>query len=499
MRTWQFLLESRRANQTIARPRMEHKLHHKKLTYFIRTAALIGTAMGYMCPAAAEDASVQEAAEQSSGPQTSQTYAPEYFTAFAPRNALDMLDKVPGFSIEEVDSARGLGQASGNVLINGERLTVKSDTVEDQLKRINASDVVQIKIADGATLDVPGLSGKVANVVVRQTGFSGQFNWQPQAGNEAKQALFTKGEISAGASIGAADFTLAFSNNSRYGGSIGPALITAGDGSLIDERMLVTNAHAEKPKVSGTMRLALPGNITANFSASHLWDYFKWRRREERMPVAGGTAVRFLQRNNKAREYEIGADIEFPVGPGKLKLIALESFERKDFSSQSIIEPGDTQLDTGNRYELHSEKGERIARAEYNWPMLGGDWQISTEAAFNRLDNVGSLLSLDANGEFQPLSFPSGTGGVTEDRYETILSYGRPITDKLSLQLALGGGIFEACSDRFQCRGTQLPPSQRLARSRLGSEQWPEHFSAAQPPCRTIRLQRLPCSGVRGQ
>src|SRR5690606_9293526 len=80
-----------------------------------------------------------------------------------------------------------------------------------------------------------------------------------------------------------------------------------------------------------------------------------------------------------------------------------------------------------------------IGRAEYRWAMLGGDWQWSGEAAFNRLDNVAALFILEPAGDFVEIPFPAGTGGVREDRYESILSYGRPLTDNISLQLAAGG------------------------------------------------------------
>src|SRR5688572_6341715 len=56
--------------------------------------------------------------------QGGRTYTPEDFARFAPRNALDMLSQVPGFAIVSANTdRRGLGQATGNVLINGERST----------------------------------------------------------------------------------------------------------------------------------------------------------------------------------------------------------------------------------------------------------------------------------------------------------------------------------------------------------------------------------------
>ena len=70
--------------------------------------------------------------------------------------------------------------------------------------------------------------------------------------------------------------------------------------------------------------------------------------------------------------------------------------------------------------------------------MLGGDWQLSGEAAFNSLDNVASLGTLNAAGDFDYVPFPGGTGGVKEDRYEALLSFGRPLTRTLSFQIVGG-------------------------------------------------------------
>ena len=46
---------------------------------------------------------------------TGRTFTPEDFKRFAPRNALDMLSQVPGFTIREGNQGRGLGQVSMNV------------------------------------------------------------------------------------------------------------------------------------------------------------------------------------------------------------------------------------------------------------------------------------------------------------------------------------------------------------------------------------------------
>src|SRR3546814_19063456 len=71
--------------------------------------------------------------------------------------------------------------------------------------------------------------------------------------------------------------------------------------------------------------------------------------------------------------------------------------------------------------------------------MLGGDWPLSAEAAFNTLDNVARLYTPDpASDDFAEIPYPEGTAGVKEDRYEALLSFGRNLTGKLSFQLIAG-------------------------------------------------------------
>ncbi|MEL6506424.1 MAG: TonB-dependent receptor plug domain-containing protein, partial [Pseudomonadota bacterium] len=54
-------------------------------------------------------------------------FSPEDFARFAPRTALDMVQQIPGFVIREGASDRGFGQADTNVLINGRRISGKSN------------------------------------------------------------------------------------------------------------------------------------------------------------------------------------------------------------------------------------------------------------------------------------------------------------------------------------------------------------------------------------
>ena len=64
------------------------------------------------------------------------SFAPVDFSEYSPSNALELIQHIPGFSISEQASKRGLGQASANILINGNRVAGKNNSLEQALKRI---------------------------------------------------------------------------------------------------------------------------------------------------------------------------------------------------------------------------------------------------------------------------------------------------------------------------------------------------------------------------
>lgn len=77
-------------------------------------------------------------------------YEAEFFTSFSPRTALDMVERVPGFVIDEGEERRGLSGAQGNVLIDGEPPAAKAQEIDDILSRIPAGDVLRIELIRGS-------------------------------------------------------------------------------------------------------------------------------------------------------------------------------------------------------------------------------------------------------------------------------------------------------------------------------------------------------------
>lgn len=78
-----------------------------------------------------------------------QVYLAQFFEQYRPQNALQMVERLPGFTFDEGSSDRGFGANAGNVLIDGARPTAKSGGLSAALKRIPADQVEKIEIIRG--------------------------------------------------------------------------------------------------------------------------------------------------------------------------------------------------------------------------------------------------------------------------------------------------------------------------------------------------------------
>ena len=415
-----------------------------------RGSGVLAFGCAVLVPFASAQAQAQDAAAAGDAAQVptstaeAQVYTSEDFARFAPRSALDMVRQIPGFTIDgdgnNNNNRRGLGQANGNVLLNGERIVTKADSISDQLARISADDVIRIELVEGSTLNIPGLSGRVANVVAQSTdGLQGQFTWNPQLAAEYADAGWLQSNVSLSGTYGGLSFTLAVEGRPVRQGNGGPNSITFGSGRQ-EERFSLFKGNGNDKRVSGSVRYDTAGGAIANLNASYL--HRRYRSFEDEYVTGPASAPplsdRFDQRN-RGHDFELGGDFDFALGPGRLKLIGLDGEQTLGLTTQSVIDPGTGNPAIGTRFVQQKRSGERIGRSEYSWAMLGGDWQWSLEAAFNRLDQLGDLFALAPDGAFNQVPFPAGNGGVREDRYESLLSHSRELAEGLAVQLILGG------------------------------------------------------------
>ncbi len=384
-------------------------------------------------------ASAQTTAPPPNPVEGKKIFLPADFTQFAPRTALDMLNRVPGFSIKEEDGDRGLGEASGNVVINGQRLSGKSNDVITELSRIPAGNVERIELVEGETLKITGLSGQVANVIVKSTGITGQWAYRPEFRSYYTDPLFSRFEVSVSGTKGPVQYTLGLDNRGNRSGAGGPTWIFHPDGSLMEERDEQWRGNVEQPRLSGRFVFDAPGDAKANLNLLYGRLTYDYLETGTRISADSADLSRTVTVDEHGHNYEISGDYELALGKGRLKFIGVGRGSRYPSEVTVIDRFADEATAVGDRFTQIGDDREMIARSEYRWTTGGSEWQVSAEGAYNSLDNVSRLFEMNANGGFDEVQLEGGIAKVEEDRYQIMGSYGRSLSPTLTMKLAAGG------------------------------------------------------------
>ena len=370
---------------------------------------------------------------------TKRVYAPADFARFAPRTAYDMLNQVPGFVIREADVERGLGQASENVLINGQRIANKSGGAVNEARNVSAGDVERIEIVEAASLGIAGLTGQVANVILKaQRKASGQFEWKTNARSHFTKPEFMGGSISYTGQTGPLGYTLSARNDYGRGGYGGLIEISDPTDVLTERRDETYQSEFEEADLEAKFNLDGPGSSVGNLTLGYAPYWNPAVQKDERDLIDGVDRERSTETDLDGYIINLSGDYECAVGPGRLKLIGLRRFEREPLVTTQILRFDDGRPDEGVRLDRDTRIGETIARGEYGWKLAGGDMQLSLERAFNSLDQRGALFELNPEGEFVSVAFPNGTGKVVETRYEGLATWSRALASNVDLQVAAG-------------------------------------------------------------
>jgi hypothetical protein len=404
----------------------------------VRAFLLLGTGLSLAHPSLAQSPTPQPAAAQSK-----RVYPAADFARFAPKTAYDMLVQVPSFTIRSADVERGLGQASENVLINGQRIANKSGGAIDQLQRTSAASVDRIEIVDAASLGIAGLAGQVANVILKEAkAGSGQFEYNPNFRAHYAEPSLYAGSISYSNRAGPLDYTLSVKNSPGRGAFGGPIKIFDANHVLTEQRFETYHSEYENPVFQAKLGLDGPGSSVGNLTLGYAPYWEPVDRRDSRVLVTGERRHRTNAQTLDGYYADVSGDYEFALGPGRLKLIGLRHWDHEPLVQTQILYFDTSGADPqGTRFSRDTHQGETIARGEYHWKTGKNDWQLSLERAFNSLDQKGRLFQLDPSGDFVEVAFPEGTGRVEEVRYESIATFSRPVSSNLDLQVAAGAEI----------------------------------------------------------
>ena len=366
------------------------------------------------------------------------TYENPFFQRYAPVTALDMVNNLPGFRLDNGDNdTRGFGGAAGNVIINGARISAKSATPEDILGRIPAADVERIDVIRGQVggLDLRG-QNVVANIIRRGDGASGA--WTAGAGSyNPRGGFYPFGELSYSMTPSRSQLTLAISASESKDIRARRERLIDADGDLQEGRFELSDEDREDYSI--TLNAGTEwGDTRYNLNLARRYFISAGGETSRRFPAEGPAFALFQGDSDRFIRSELGFDVERALSANwRAKLIGLHR-DLDTTSLGSLVrgplgEAGVTEVETRGKRLTE----ELIGRLELDYTGLAGHTlEINFEATDNTLESRFSLRALQA-GSLVDQPVPGAETEVEEQRLDILISDSFRLGE-LSIDAALG-------------------------------------------------------------
>ncbi len=369
-----------------------------------------------------------------------QHYPNAYFERFNPQTALDMLDRLPGFTIDAGEDIRGFGAGAGNVLINGARPVSKSGGVEESLQQILARSVVRIELIRGSA-GANEASGQavVANVITVTSDPSGRWTVELERSpdgdfNAMSEAVWSQ---PIGGWLTASKITAYREQRPLDGARVSRnaqnvITFTERESSPSDTRHAAISSRAERPAAGGSL------TINGRVSQTPLTVNTERRGFDGALRTGAPDQHLAIKLDRTKTDAELGIDWSGTVSDAwAVKFLSLSSFER--VASQSNVSrnrPVDT-LASSSLFDSDQDTFESILRGTMTYTgQPGRTTEFGTEFTYNRLNSQLLLLVNDGDGP-DVIDLPAANVVVDEVRGEAFANVRWQITKKLELETGL--------------------------------------------------------------
>jgi len=359
-------------------------------------------------------------------------YAPDFFAEYAPQTALDMVRRVPGFSVESGADRRGFSGTAGNVLIDGARPSAKSQGLQDILGRIPASQVVRLELIRGASGGEAAGQSVLVNVVRTASAGSGRYVADFERSESGR--LTQRGELSYNGRVGDLEFTVGAARWLEERPLFGGRLIRDGQDNLIGYRTDATPRTWREAKTNGAIAAPLLGGVFNLNASGGRWTFKTDLESAGFDQFSNPTDSFRLSINERERHREIGGDWERGFGDWTLKLVGLDRrFLYANDESTLSRDDKDRQVEI-LRQRRRTEVQESIGRASLGWTISRDHrLEFGGESALNVLYAVNNLTVDDGGGPVViPLQGANAT--VEEKRFEGFVTHNWKVTPRWALE-----------------------------------------------------------------
>ena len=375
-------------------------------------------------------------------------YEAAFFASYAPRNALDIARRVPGFNLDLGNTdIRGFGAAAGNVVISGARPSSKAESLETTLARIPASRVSRVEVGPGDLYGADYSSrSQVLNIIMSaEGGVDGNVTGELRRLYTGR--LVPDGSVSALIRRGASTFNLSagFNNNLNHEEGtdtiidLTPPGVT---GELLEFRRKFNSYHDFNPYLSGSWALERAQDNAMRLNAR--WSPGQFDLFQRNRVTVTGAAPRddSLIQDYDNNIFELGGDITRPLAGGAIKLVGLATRRKIDNADSYILRNGlrdDGAVQVGGFDQTQkADRDETIGRLTWTHQNLGGfSFEAGAEAVLNTLDNTTELFEVQPDGTRIREDLPIDSAKVEEKRGEAFVNVGRNLNPNLRVDAGL--------------------------------------------------------------
>lgn len=317
------------------------------------------------------------------------SYPPAYFASFQPSNAMEMVNRVPGFSFDGGDDdVRGFGGAGGNVLIDGQRPAAKSDNLENILRRLPSSNIERVDLIRGSASGIDMQGKAVLLNIIRKNvgGFRGlasvATNYVVDDGRTAPQMRL---EASGGANGRAWELGLSSARFVDDGSGDGPRLRISPTGAPLIRSFVESEGGGGEVRLTGAFETPLlGGKFRVNGVASlEEFDYTEQNRRS--FPTLSQELDQF---GDDEKEIELGARFSRNFGPRVIfESVLLQRNERTHFG-ETFQAPGSKVI-----FSIDATTDESIVRNVLKYTQSDRlSFEAGAEGAFNSQESETEYL-----------------------------------------------------------------------------------------------------------
>ena len=356
-------------------------------------------------------------------------YPPSFFAALNSANALDMVGRIPGFTLDTGASVRGYEGAAGNVLIDGQRPSSKSDSIDQLLQRIPISQVERIDVIRGGA---PGIDmqGKtvLANVIRKKNaGFHGLVAVADSlVVEDGRNGPSVRLEASGGQDGHSWEVSARRGKGIDDGTGDGAEIKVDPSGRIIGKNAITAKAGGWQTILAGSYETPLLGG-QFRINGRYFTNDYRLRETDDfSLPQGQQNRDRC---EDEEEDTEIGGRFNRAFGARiNVELVGLRTTKDETVSDDFSQRPGPRDVFVLDRYST-----ETIGRAVLKFhqaPTLS--WEAGGEAADNTLD---SKTRFTENGA--PIAINAANVQVEEKRWEAFVKSTWQVTKTVSLEGAI--------------------------------------------------------------